>query len=235
MSTISAGYDLFETIEEGANFTFPNGLRIPAGFFDTDSVPFMGIIQFRGVPIRKFTDPRSGTTFETGTADTIVFRKQDAIINGTSGSATIEIELARLSLRSSSPIEVKVGRHVQRWDVHVSLSRSVPSTGTMTITQTSASGGHFSSTLLPVPHFRFERLSDGKESHLDTGAMPIPNEKRALVTRINTLESSDVAWGVRPAAPETALAIPELTGNFAVLEPIVHVGVHPVVKAASLV
>jgi hypothetical protein len=164
MTTIRAGYDLFETMEGGANATFPNGLPIPAGFFDPDSEPFMGIIEFQGVPIREFTDPQTGRTHKTGHADTIVHRTRDAVISGNSGSATIPIELVRVTLRSSRPIEVKVGRRVQRWHVHMTLSSAVKSTGTMTISQTSATKGHFSSTLLPVPLFRFERLSGGRET-----------------------------------------------------------------------
>lgn len=210
MTTIHKGHDLLETVS--AHFIFPNDMRIPAGFFHAHSAPWMGTIDFRGVPIREFQ------THKTGSTDTVVQRLEDAVIPGTSGSATIPIELVKLSLVSVHPIEVTVGRHKQKWDVHASVASSHKSTGTMTITQTSATGGHFSSKLTVVPYFKFIRRSDGEEKTLDVGAMPIPREKREQLTARNTLESSEVAWGTAPADPETDLYIAAVSGNFAVAE-----------------
>jgi hypothetical protein len=215
MSTITAGFDLFETTGD-AYFALPSGFSVPADFFHKSSAPFTGIIRFEGYPLRKFKDPRTGKEHKTGTTDTIVHRKQDVTIKSVGGSGTTEIELVQLSLRSCRPIEVHVGRGVQRWDVQVSVSRSKPSAGSMTITQTSEHGGQFASELVIWPLFRFERQSDGEERFLDVGALKIPAEKHALVARLNTLLASEVAWQDGPPVREDALAIPELTGRFAV-------------------
>src|ERR1019366_3898194 len=160
--TITAGFDLFETTGD-AYFALPSGFSVPADFFHKSSAPFTGIIRFEGYPLRKFKDPRTGKEHKTGTTDTIVHRKQDVTIKSVGGSGTTEIELVQLSLRSCRPIEVHVGRGVQRWDVQVSVSRSKPSAGSMTITQTSEHGGQFASELVIWPLFRFERQSDGEE------------------------------------------------------------------------
>ncbi|HME00030.1 MAG TPA: hypothetical protein VKM93_22210 [Terriglobia bacterium] len=222
MPTITAGYDLFETIPGEANFLFPTSMPIPEGFFHKGSDPFMGTIRFEGVPIREFTDPRTGKKHKTGTTDTMVFRKQDVTIKSVPGSGTTEIELVHLSLRSCCPIEVQVGGHAQRWDVHLSLSRSKPSLGTMTITHESEHGGHFASEIRPVPVFRFERRSDGVERLLDLGALPLPAEKQELVVRLNTLQASEVAWTNSPLERENAVVLPELTGSFHIPVPIYH-------------
>jgi hypothetical protein len=210
MTTIRKGHDLLETVS--AYFTFPNDMRIPAGFFDPHSAPFMGMIEFRGVPIKEFQ------THKTGSTDTVVERLEDAVIPGTSGSATIRIELVKLPLVSVHPIKVTVGRREQLWNVHASVASSPKSTGTMTITQTSATGGNFSSKISVVPLFKFVRRSDEEEKTLDIGAMPIPREKREQFIARITLESSEVAWGTAPADPDTALHIAALAGNFLVAE-----------------
>jgi len=208
MSTIPAGYELFETVPGGANFTFPNALPIPADFFHKGSAPFMGIVQLEGYPIREFVDPRTRKKHKTGTTDTLVQRKQDVSIKSVGGSGTTEIELLHLSLRGS--INVQVGSSTQIWDVHVSVSRSKPSTGSMTFTQTSEHGGVFSSELRVVPHFRFERRSDGAERQLDMGAMDIPAEKQELAARANTMTASEVPWQDSHPAGGNALVIPDL-------------------------
>lgn len=213
MSTIPAGYDLFETIPGETHFTFPNALPIPADFFHKGSAPFTGTIHFEGYPIREFHDPRTRKKHKTGTTDTMVERKADVTIKSVGGTGTTEIELVHLSLRGS--INVQVGSSTQIWDVHVSVSRSKPSTGTMTFTQTSEHGGVFASELRVAPHFRFERRSDGAERHLDMGAMNIAEEKQALVARANTLTSSEVQWQDSHPAGGNALVIPELA-NLAV-------------------
>ncbi len=230
MSTIKAGLDLFETPAGTASFLIPSGMAIPAHFFHEGSVPFAGIIHFDGFPLRLVTDPRSGKKHKSGTADTAVFRKQDVTINSIPGSGTTEIELVQLSLRSSRAIEVQVGRGVQRWDVHVSVSSSRPSTWTMTITQTSAHGGIFAAEMHVWPLFRFERRSDGEERHLDMGALKFPDDKQELVVRLNTLQTSEAVWQESLPEDEIAFRNPELTGNFAIPQPVYHVGPHPVVR-----
>ena len=221
MTTITKGYDLFETVAPATSFAFPNGWRIPAGFFHTDSEAFMGLIHFQGVPIREFRDS-GGTTHRIGVADTIVYREEDAVIPGTSGSATIKCALVGLHLKSTHPIEVKVGDRMHKWSVVVTLSPKHPSAGTITITQKDGSGGTFSSNINVVPLFQFEHGASGEVKEIDAGAISIPADKRALVTKLYTVESSDVTWGFRPAHPEAGQVSTALTGNFAVGEIIGH-------------
>jgi len=213
MPTIQSGFDLFET-QGDAFFTLPNGFSVPADFFQKGSHPFAGIIRFTGFPIRRFEDPRNGKEHKIGTTDTIVFRKQDVNIANVPGSGTTEIELVVLQLRSVNPIEVQTAHGTQKWDVFVSLSRAKPSLGTMTITQTSDGGGTFSSELVIWPSFRFERRSDGEEKVLDMGALRVPPEKQAVVSKINTLAAAEVPWTTTPEAGK--LANTALTANFAV-------------------
>jgi hypothetical protein len=66
------------------------------------------------------------------------------------------------------------------------------------------------------------------------GAMQIPEDKRALATKINTVEASFVPWGFAPAEPETAAAVSDLTGNFAIAEPIFETGPHPHIKPVPI-
>lgn len=213
MSTIQAGMDFFAT-DGDAYFTIPHGVPIPGSFFHKGSEPWTGLIRFQGHPFRKFKDPRTGKEYQTDEADTAVLRKQDVRIEKIPGSGKTEIELVALSLRSCNPIAVHVGRGVQHWDVRVSVSRSRPSTGAMTITQTDENGGHFDSEFVIVPQFHFVRQADGEEKHLDFGAMKIPTERETLVARISTLQAADVPWQIR--APEGTLAVAGVTTNFAV-------------------
>ncbi len=224
MSNVTPGTDFFKTLEGGTIFKIPNGFPFPEHFFKRDSAPFMGPIKFKGVPFGTYADPRTGRTYQTGPADTAVGRAEEAVIRGSRGSATTKLVLERLALASTEPIAIKVGRFVEDWDVHVGVSASVPTTGTITFTQTSESGGVFSTRLDLKLAWRFVRRSDGEERQLDMGAMTIPDEKIALVTSMNKLEAQDVAYGFATTDRETTgLALPAaLTGNLAILGPIYH-------------
>jgi hypothetical protein len=226
MGIVTKGYDFFETIHEDASFQFPTGLEIPAGFFHKHSEAFTGTIYVEGVPIRKFKDPGTGKEYNTGTADTVVQRKEDVTLQ-VNGSGKTPIELVRLSLRSRTPILVKSGRQWERWDVHVSLSQK-PSTGTITITQTEEHGGTFSSVLQVWPTFRFVPVGGGAEKHLDLGALKIPDAKREFAERLNTLQAIEVTWQDSPPEDEDALVIPELTRSFVAAGTVIHYGPHPV-------
>jgi hypothetical protein len=231
---IQAGFDFLQTIGD-AVFTFPTAFAIPENFFHDGSQRFAGTIPFVGYPIREFTHPHSKKKYKSGAADTVIHRTQDVTITSVPGSGTTKIELVHLLLKSRSPIEVPAPRGgVHLWDVQVSLSPSKASTGTMTITQTSANGGHFASALDVWPVLRFERQFDGVVRHLDMGSLPIPNEKKELVTRLNNLQASDVAWDDSPLVDEEGADIAVLTGNFRIPQPIVHTGPHPVVKQVGL-
>lgn|ERR1039457_4447201 len=227
---IKAGFDFFQTVGD-AVFTFPTAFAIPENFFHDGSPRFTGTIPFVGYPIREFAHPHSKKKHKSGAADTVVHRTQDVTITSVPGSGTTKIELVHLLLKSRSPIEVPAARGgVHLWDVQISLSPSKASTGTMTITQTSATGGHFTSALDVWPVLRFERQFDGQVRHLDMGSLPIPDEKRDLVARLNNLQASDVTWEDSPIVDEEGADIAVLTGNFRIPLPIVHVGPHPVIK-----
>jgi hypothetical protein len=210
MADILPGYDLFETLPGDTSFVFPNSFTLPADFFDRGSLPFAGTIPLEGVPVKRFTDPRNGNSYNTGTTDTIVFRKQPVTLNP---SGTTEIEMVKLSLRSHSPIHVRVGHTVQHWDVFISVSTSKPSGGTMTITH-AGNQRTFDSQLRPTPLFLFVRRSDGEERHLDVGAMKLPPEQQEHLSRAMTLHSSQVPWSPTPPEGDDTLIIPDLTDGF---------------------
>src|ERR1700761_2747998 len=201
-------------------FVFTNYAWIPEHFFGQGSKSFLGAVQFRGDPLRGYTDQRTGKKYSPGSADTVVVREQDVTIKGTSGSSTTPIELVALSLTSTKPIEVDMGHRKHKWHVRLTLSKSKRSTGTMTITQTSANGGVYASELNVVPLFTFVGQG-GEEKPLDFGQMEIPREKAPLFKQLTTLTASDVAWELGPEeaqqgaeAPAASFVIPELVSHF---------------------
>ncbi|HEX3685319.1 MAG TPA: hypothetical protein VHU83_22490 [Bryobacteraceae bacterium] len=218
MATIPAGPDFFETKEEGTAFPFTNYARVPEHFFGQGSKPFLGVVRFRGEAVKSFTDP-SGNKYNTGTADTVVLRKQDVSIAGNSGSGTTSIELVVLSLVSSKAIEVEIGNKKHKWQVRLTVSKSKPSTGSMTITQTSASGGVWASELNVVPLFTFVGPG-GEEKQLDFGQMQIQKEKEPLFKQLNTLMASDVAWQF--GSEEGGQASSSAAKTFVIPESVVH-------------
>jgi hypothetical protein len=229
MPTIQANYDLFATDGE-AFFPFPMGLPIPGDFFDRGSQRWTGLIKFHGFPFRTFRDHRTGVEHKTGEADTAVLRQQDVVINQIGGYGTTPIVLAALQLRSVGPIAVRVGNRVEHWDVEVRVSRSRPSAGHMTITQTSATGGHFDSDFMIVPEFTFIRQADGDQKVLDFGTVSVPAPRQALAARISTLQAYDVPFEL--THPVDALQIAGLTStNFAVARIAHHT--HNVVQALA--
>lgn len=223
MPTIQANYDLFVTDGE-TFFPFPTGLHIPGDFFHRGSHSWHGVIKLRGYPLRRFRDPRTGTEHQTGNADTVVFREQDVVINQIGGQGTTRIVLAALSLRSVDPIAVGVGNRVQHWDVEVRVSPSRPSAGQMTITQTSATGGHFDAELNVVPEFTFIRQADGDQKVLDLATVSVPAPRQAQAARAMTFQDFDVPFEL--THPADALQIAGLTSpNFRVAA--VTTGPHP--------
>ena len=133
---VLAGHDLWTTPPGGAVEDFGGGNTpdpnddappIPPSFFDPGSDPFLGQVDFVGVPIPLFLGQ------PTGGADTIVERLTDTNF-GTGTTDTIQIELVALSLTSIAPITVTYGgTNPELWDISVSTS-GAPSLGSMTIT-----------------------------------------------------------------------------------------------------
>lgn len=102
--TIMAGSDYLQTA--------------PGTFINFDPFfPGLGNIDFLGDPI----GPSS--------TDTIVQRKDDAVLPGAGSTATIEIEIVELSLKSVAPVNISG----TDFDISILLS-STPSVGQMTLT-----------------------------------------------------------------------------------------------------
>jgi hypothetical protein len=181
---IPAGLDMFKTAPNGTRFQFRDELTIPAGFFDENSSPFAGAISFKGAPIGSFKEQK------TGDVDTIVERKSAAQFYGRQARATVPIEVVALSLESTRPIRVRVGKEWQSWNVKLELSPSRKSEGTMTLTRRNEKGGTFNSELLVYALFTFTREGDGMQRRLDTSEMKL--DKRSI--EMVTLRATAVPW-----------------------------------------
>lgn len=190
--TIPAGFDAFQTAA-GTEARFIDAFTIPAGFFDRDSAPFSGTVALTGTPIGSY-EGRS-----TGAADTIVVRKSDAKFGGGYGEASVPVEVAMLSLKSTGPIQVVVAGAVQQWDVTVGLSSGRRSDGSMTINRRDAKGGTFSSSFVVYPQFTFTRRSDGTRRVLDAGTMDLPPGGQEALT----LRTQNVPYASRCSASRT--------------------------------
>jgi hypothetical protein len=117
-TTVKAGFDIFETAAPGASFDFT-------------TVPNPQTVLFLGVPLGVHDFGNGHGNVNTGLADTIVQRMQDADISG--GSDTIDIEIVALSLRSATPVDLGFGAGFEH--LTVTLNTSSPSVQSqMTIT-----------------------------------------------------------------------------------------------------
>jgi|SRR5579864_109580 hypothetical protein len=191
-------FDFFSTIAKGTEFQFKGEYAIPAGFFSEGSDRFEGTVSFTGVPLGEFRDHR------VGNADTVMERKKALEIRPPfPGSESTDIQLVALSMRSTLPIKVHVGRESELWDVKVSLSSSHTSTGTMKITQRSAAGGVASSEMTVYPLFTFERRTDKAERRLDVGALKLSPL---------TLRANDFPWATK--CPEGVVTVQGLSDDF---------------------
>src|SRR5215211_2952708 len=201
---IPAGFDFFETLSEKAVFRFDK-LPIPAGFFAPKSQEFTETVRFKGRPLSRSYFGELDITH----IDTIIERRQSVELPPPYPCTPRDVPIAfvALALESTEPIEVRVGKRTELWDVQVELSKERPSRGTMTITKTSEEGGVFDSELTVFPRFRFIRRCDGKERVLDVGALQLSEE---VIDKI-TLRSSESPW--LHDAPDT-LKLPGLNDNF---------------------
>jgi hypothetical protein len=141
----------------------PNPL--PADYFGPGSDPFDG-----GIPADASVLPSSPfCPGPLGNTDMILQRKNIASLPGVPSSDVIDIEIVELSLVSTSPITVTYngGLNPEQWDVEITLSSSLASTGTMTIRQEHTNGGTFDAEVLLEPHFTFTRVSDSTVRTLD--------------------------------------------------------------------
>lgn len=176
-TVIFAGSDLWVTVSGGGQ-TYQDfaDSPIPADFFGPGSEPFSGKIEFMGEPV---------DSTSLGTTDTIVQRTQDAVLNGPGSSTTVPIELVALHLRSVEPISVMMNGSETLWTVlvksHPGGTPIIP--GTMTIQQTSETGGTFSSILPVVPKFFFTDVEN-------------PNNTRIFDSALNEIQLNFLSNGV---------------------------------------
>lgn len=184
---VPAGYDLLKTVEGSTRFRFGEEFTIPADFFDKGSSRFSGVVHFKGVPISYFRDQK------TGNADTVVERQKAATLSRF-GRSSVPIELVALSLESTRPIRVRVGREWQQWNVKLGLSPSRKSQGTMTIVRRGENGGTFDSQFVAYGLFTFTR-ADGAEKSLDVGSMKLDSKSTEKIT----LRAVRAPWSQNPA------------------------------------
>lgn len=186
---VPAGYDLLKTVEGRTFFRFMEEFTIPAGFFDRESRPFAGIVRLKGAPIGSFRD------MKTSDADTIIERTKATSFAGL-GRASVQIEVVALSLESTKPINVRVGREWQQWHVKFGLSPNRKSVGTLTLARRNERGGTLSSAFAVFGLLTFTRASDGAEKTLDVGAMKLDAKSVEKIT----LRTSGASWSQNASA-----------------------------------
>lgn len=138
---------------------------LPADFFGPGSDPFDG-----GIPgDQTALPPLPDCPGDLGETSLLLERLDTAVLPTIPSSDGIDVELIAMSIVSNEPIIVTYGGgfNPEEWYVEISLSPTLPSLGTMTITQTYANGGTFLGEVLLHPFFRFTRVSDGEERTLD--------------------------------------------------------------------
>lgn len=150
------------------NFGTPESPPIPADFFGPGSDPFIGRVDYVGVPI----DPAT-----LGNTDTIVRRTSELDFDDLPPStASVNIELVECHLQSTDPIIVTYngGTNPTPWDVHVDI---VPGTssGFLDATREADNGGTFSGSLGILPVFTFTQVdSPSNVIVFDPGSIGIP-------------------------------------------------------------
>jgi hypothetical protein len=157
-ASIDAGDDGFRVLA-GPNSVFDlSVIPIPADFFGPGSDPFSDTILVEGA---------------TGEIDTVVSRLDSTgDLDPPPNTATIDIEIVALNLRSLDPITVTFngGQNPETWDVKVVLSETAPPPGQMEITKEDANGGTFTADFPVQPRFTFTKVEDlGDIRVLDTG------------------------------------------------------------------
>jgi len=118
-STILAGYDLF-TVEDGTAFIDFSADPLPTDFFAPGSDPFAGMVQLRGKPLGSHPDCPSDDLTDV---DAILRRLDDAVLPGPTSTASVEVEIIAMQLRSVDPIPVTFGgsKRVQFFEIKVEV------------------------------------------------------------------------------------------------------------------
>ncbi len=140
-------------------------IPLQADFFGPGSDPFDG-----GVPAdAKALEPTPDCPGELGNTSMLIERKAIALLPVIPSSDVIDVEIIAMSLVSVNPITVTYngGLNPELWNVEITLSPSLASTGTMTIRKEHANGGTFDAAILLQPYFTFTRVSDSEVRTLD--------------------------------------------------------------------
>ena len=160
---VQTGFDPVEHVPPSSWDFGP--VPLPADFFGPGSDPFDG-----GVPADAgVLPPFPGCPGFLGNTDMLIERKSVAALPGIPSSDVIDVEIVALSLVSPNPITVTYGGGLnpELWDVEITISSSLASTGTMTIRQEHPGGGTFDAQIFLQPHFTFTRVSDSTVRTLD--------------------------------------------------------------------
>lgn len=156
--------------------------EIPAGFFGTNSDPFLNSVCLTGVPL--------GPTFwgEFGEADTLIVRDDDpfdACAAPSANESTVNTELVAMHLRSVEPITVTYndGSPAEQWTLDVTVSEVRTSEGFLTATKQHCNGGTYTSLLQVYPVYTFTKVGNPETRVvLDTG---IDNTPLILTQNVN--------------------------------------------------
>ncbi|UCF06087.1 MAG: hypothetical protein JSV33_03385 [bacterium] len=110
---------------------------------------------------------------DLGNTSMLTERKDIALLPTIPSSDVIDVEIIALSLVSTDPITVTYfgGMDPELWNVEITLSPSIASTGTMTIRKEHANGGTFDAAIYLQPYFTFTRVSDSEVRTLDGAGM----------------------------------------------------------------
>lgn len=149
-STVLPGMDMWHTVQPTTVIFGGDIPPIPADFFGPGSEPFTGEVKLRGVPL----DPSESDV------DTVVKRLEPAVLPGNGATATIDIQLVALSLKSIEPIQVGDSF----FDVFVGVAlhnATIP--GRMTLLRASDQGGIFHSQLPVSAEIHFVEVGGGPE------------------------------------------------------------------------
>jgi hypothetical protein len=133
--TVPAGFDLFRTDPSGTYIDFSLD-PIPADFFGPGSDPFVGTVYFMS------GDPFDVTPFcgeaSSEPVDTVIERKQDAVLPDPTSVQTVDIEIVAMDLVSVGPIVVTYGggnKRSEDWRMRVKPPMPVQINGDITITR----------------------------------------------------------------------------------------------------
>jgi len=169
---------------------------LPADYFGPGSDPFDG-----GVPADASAIPSwPGCPGDLGNTSMLIQRLNIAALSGVPSSAVIDVEIVALSLVSTDPITVTYGGiNPEQWDVEITLSLVIPSSGTMTIRKEHPNGGTFDAAITVQPYFTFTRVSDSTVRTLDGAG-----------TYADLVEVLDAPW----VYSDPALECPPCVSNF---------------------